>query len=292
MKLLLKFNLVFLGVFVLALAACAFSLWALLQHNVKEEITGEARLLMEAAMSKRAYTSTQVAPLLEAQSKDALVPQVIPAYAATELFVGLHKRFPEYTYKEAVLNPTNPRDRAVEWEADIISAYRSGKQQPEVTGVRQTPAGDFYYVARPIRVDDTSCLECHGDPKSAPAPMLARYGTLGGFGWQHNEVVGVQVISVPMSVAQDRATKAFGAFVVAIVLAFLALAAGMNVLLYYVVIRPIGELSTLVDRLSRGDMNAPDFPVRAQDEIGTLAAAFRRLRRSLAHAFDMIDRGG
>ena len=39
------------------------------------------------------------------------LPQSLPAYAATEIFSTLRQQHPEYSYKEAVLNPTNPRDR-------------------------------------------------------------------------------------------------------------------------------------------------------------------------------------
>src|SRR5882672_11563501 len=103
MKLLLKFNLVFVLIFALGLAATGFVSWKLLERNAREEITENARLLMDTALAARAYTSTQVGPLLETQMKYTFLPQSVPAYSATEVFNTVRKTFPEYVYKKAAL---------------------------------------------------------------------------------------------------------------------------------------------------------------------------------------------
>ena len=81
--------------------------------------------MMEAALSSRNYTINQVKPLLETQMKYEFLPQTVPAYAATEQFNELRKKHPDYAYKEATLNPTNPRDRAADWEADVVNMFRN-----------------------------------------------------------------------------------------------------------------------------------------------------------------------
>jgi len=43
-------------------------------------------------------------------------------------------RYVGYDYKEAVLNPTNPRDQATEWESQLIEQFRSGHATKELTG--------------------------------------------------------------------------------------------------------------------------------------------------------------
>ena len=74
---------------------------------------GEARLVMEAALAIRGYTVGQVKPHLIDRMESTFLPQTIPAYAATETLAELHKKYPDYDYKEATLNPTNPRDDLV-----------------------------------------------------------------------------------------------------------------------------------------------------------------------------------
>ena len=115
MKLIWKFNLVLLGIFVLGFLIAGYISYRALQANAREEILQNARLMMESALSSRNYTTTQVKPLLETQMKYKFLPQSVPSYSATEYFSEIHRKFPEYSYKEAALNPTNPRDRAADW---------------------------------------------------------------------------------------------------------------------------------------------------------------------------------
>jgi hypothetical protein len=49
-------------------------------------------------------------------------------------FKALRTKFPDYTYKEAALNPTNPNDRASDWEADIINEFRNNADHKELSG--------------------------------------------------------------------------------------------------------------------------------------------------------------
>ena len=141
MKLIVKFNLVLFLVFAIGFAAVGFFANRLLQRNAKEEIVENARIMMEAALAVRAYTSTQIKPLLETQIKYSFLPQIVPAYSANQYFGQLHKKFPEYAYKEATLNPTNPMDRATDWEADIVNAFRQSQDLTEQIGERDHSDG-------------------------------------------------------------------------------------------------------------------------------------------------------
>src|SRR5262245_63914920 len=161
MKLIIKFNLVFIVVFLLGLAGAGTVSHQLLQQHARDEIVQNARLLMESALATRAYTSTQVGPLLQTQMKYAFLPQSVPAYSATEVFNGVRKSFPQYDYKEATINPTNPRNRANDWEADIVKQFRSAADRIELVGERETPSGRSFYIARPSELEDHSVLSYH-----------------------------------------------------------------------------------------------------------------------------------
>jgi len=67
-------------------------------------------------------------------------------------------RFPDYAYKEASLNPTNPADHATDWEADIINTFRNDPALKEFSTVRDTVTGPVLVVARPVNVDDKSSV--------------------------------------------------------------------------------------------------------------------------------------
>ncbi len=86
------------------------------------------------------------------------------------IFCIFTSTIPHYAYKEATLNPTNPRDRAAEWEGDIIQRFAMMPHTEQMVGVRDTPMGKSLYLARPIRAEP-ECLVCHSVPSAAPQSM-------------------------------------------------------------------------------------------------------------------------
>ena len=289
MKLLLKFNLVFVLIFLLGLVATGTMTRRMLERNAQQETLQQARLLLEKALAVRSYTSTQVAPLLETQMKYAFLPQSVPAFSATEVLARIQKNHPEYAYKEATLNPTNPRDRALAWEADVIAEFRKSADLKEFVGERDTPAGRALYIARPIRIADGACLRCHSTVETAPRTLVEKYGPANGFGWQLGEVVGAQMVSVPTAVPLARAHAAWALFMGMLSAVFVLIAVALNAMLWWLVIRPVTKLARLADRVSLGELSAPGFASGAHDEIGRLAASFTRMRRSLVQAMKMLE---
>jgi len=289
MGLRLKFNLVLILVFALGLAASGYVSKRILEANAQEETTRNAELMMGAALAVRGYTSKQVRPQLELQLMRVFLPQSVPAYAATEMFNTLRQQHPEYTYKEATLNPTNPRDRAVEWEADIVQQFRNDANRTEIRGTRETPTGRALYLAKPLKISDPGCIPCHDTPDTAPKSMVAHYGPANGFGWKLGETVGAQIISVPMSVPLAKADQAFKTFMTSLLGVFLLAFIVLNVILSLLVIRPIVRMSRAADEVSTGNFDVPEFSVGSHDEIGVLATSFNRLRRSLEKAMKLLE---
>lgn len=293
MKLLAKFNLIFLAVFG---AGLLFSSWLandFLQSEAKREVIDQAKLMMETMLSTRTYTSKQIKPLLAAQLRDspAFIAQTVPAYSATEVFNYLHDRYPDYFYKEATMNPTNPRDRAVEWEADVVNDFRSHPERKEFIGERDTPAGRSLFLARPIRITDAACLDCHSTPDKAPLSMLQTYPSRTGFDWRMNEVIGAQIVSVPESVPVRLATQELTKFLLYLAIIAVVTLVILDAVLLVTVIRPVARFSALADEISQGNLQAGELAVKGRDEIAVLAASFNRLRRSLDRAMKMLEEG-
>ena len=289
MKLLVKFNLVYLLVMSLGIAVSGYIARSLLQDNAQQEVIGSARLLMEKALAVRNYTNTQIKPLLVAQMTHEFLPQTVPSYSATEVLGTLLAKHPEFAYKEATLNPTNPRDRATAWEADIVGQFRSAADLKETVGTRDTPAGPSLYIARPLRITDPACLACHSSVDAAPATMVAKYGPANGFGWNLNEVIGAQIVSVPLGVPLQRADKVFQVFITSLAGVFLVVGIVLNLMVWLLVVRPVTRLSALADRVSQGDLDAPEFKAAGRDEIATLSDSFSRMRASVVQAMKLLD---
>ena len=289
MKLLLKFNLVFLVVFAAGLLVSATIARNLLQRDAQLEVVDRARLLMEKSIAVSSYTATQIAPLLETQMKYHFLPQSVPAYSSMEILSALKNKYPEYGYKPAMLNPTNPRDRALEWEADIITQFKQSPDMKEYIGQRDTPNGPSLFIARPIKISNPACLRCHSTVAAAPQTLIDKYGPNNGFGWNMTEPMGAHVVSVPMSVPLQRADQALWVVVGLLSAVFLLIGLTLNLMLWKLVIQPVSRLSALSDRVSMGELDAPEFTTRSRDEIGVLADSFARMRKSLVQAMKMLD---
>jgi HAMP domain-containing protein len=289
MGLRLKFNLVLLAVFVTGLAVTGYVSYELLHRNAREEVLRNAGVMMEAALSMRSYTVGQVRPNL-AVDPDKFLPQSVPAFGATAIMGLLRKKYPDYSYKEAALNPTNPNNRAVEWENDIVNAFRNDPAQAEISGMRETPTGRSLYLARPFQIKDPACLSCHTNAEMAPASMVKIYGPNNGFGWKLNEVIGAQIVSVPMNLPIRNANHAFVTFMSSLTVVFAVLFVILNMMLSALIVQPITQLSRAADQISKGRLDAAAFPEGGKDEVSQLGQAFNRMRRSLEKAIALIDK--
>jgi HAMP domain-containing protein len=291
MKLLVKFNVLLVLVFGGGLAASAVIAHRSLQADARAEVVRQAALMMETMLSARDYTTKQIQPLLVKQQEHqrSFLPQTVPAFAATENFLRLQTKYPDYAYKEATLNPTNLRDRAVDWETDIINTFRNRPNDvKELVGERETPTGPSLYLARPIRANPP-CLECHSTPDVAPAALIRHYGSNNGFGWQPSEIVGAQIVSVPMAVPFRMASEAFERLMIGLSAVFVASLIVLDLALLFTVVRPLRRISAMADQISLGQMDMPELTVRGNDEIAVLASSFNRMRRSLERALTILE---
>lgn len=289
MRLTTKFNLVLFTVFSLGLVIAGYISYTVLHKHAREEVLNHAGMMMEAAMAIRGYTVKEIRPLLKLQMKREFLPQSVPSYAATQNFKRVREIYPEYTYKEAALNPTNPRDDATDWETDIIQIFRNDPETTELSGERVTPLGKSLYYARPIKISNKNCLTCHSTTDAAPETMVKLYGATNGFGWQLDEVVGSQIVSVPLSVPLAKAQKEFMIFMASLISIFATIFIVINIMLNQFVVKRVREMAHVSDEISTGHMEVPEFSVSGKDEIADLSRSFNRMRRSLEKAMKMLN---
>ncbi|MGH8320006.1 MAG: c-type heme family protein [Steroidobacteraceae bacterium] len=291
MNLLVRLNIVLIIAFALA-GWVAHEVFASLQaSDAKREVLATAGLMLDSALASRAYTAHEIDPLLVGHMQDSFPPQSIPFYAATQTFAALRKFHPAFTYKEAALNPTNPRDRASDWEADIIDQFRNHPNTQQIEGERATPMGPSLYLARPIR-SQPECLSCHGLATAAPATLIARYGKDNGFGWQANAVIGAQIVSVPFADSAAAAQRVFSGVMAVTLAVLVALLIVINAAVYWIAVRPLRLMTRHANEVSLGQAAGATFVRKGGGEIAALGEAFERMRKSLEKALKMIGGPG
>jgi len=289
MKIRWKIDLAISGAFLVGLAMAGVGAYTILTKNALEDSLQNARIMIEGASAIRSYTAESIKPLLEQQMKVQFLPHSIPSYAAQTNFKTVHQKLPDYTYREPTLNPTNINDRALDWEADIINDFRNDGGKTESVVTRDTPSGRFLALARPLKVGSPACLSCHSTPDKAPATMVALYGSQNGFGWKQGEVVGAQVVSIPLTVPLSRAYQALAWFMLILAGTFVVTVVMVDLLLRFLVAKPVAEISEMADRVSMGQLETPEYVRDSKDEIGSLSMSFNRMRRSLQNAMTMLE---
>jgi protein-histidine pros-kinase len=291
MKLLARFNLIFIAIFGIGTILAVWFAYGFLRVNAKNQVMEEARLMMETTLATRSYTAEQIQPLLnKMQAHDkTFLPQTVPAYSATQVFDYLHKRNPDYTYKEATLNPPDLVDRANDWESDVVNTFRNDSAKKELIGERDTATGRSLYYARPLSIESPTCLECHSTPANAPPSQIRQYGSNNGFGWKLHEVIGAQIVSVPEALPIQIADKALRTLIFYFVLVAVTVLVVLDTVLIGTVIRPVARLSRVADEISQGKLEVEELPSNGKDEISILAASFNRMQRSLVRAMKMLE---
>ena len=287
-----KLNLLLAIMFSFVVLVVGSFLAQILQTNARNTVTNQASLLMETMLSVREYTSEQVNPELapRLETEDRFLPETVPGYSAREVFENLRTRdeYKDFLYKEATLNPTNLRDKADPFETEIIEEFRQNKTNKQTANFREVSSQQFFYIARPITVSKESCLRCHGDPADAPKSQILTYGDRNGYGWQMNEIVGAQIISVPASKVFNFTRNLQFTVIGSITVFLIATAIIIDIFLRLTITKPLRKMSQWAKQVSTANTKE-EFVHKPNDEIGILAASVNRMKVSLEMAMNMLN---
>ena len=197
-----------LSALLLTTAALAYGLMEVRHERDKtaeRETTTQAQMLLTAMNSVRRYTTSSVRPALqqEADSYDDFVPEMVPGFAARQVFDHFagNDAYKQFQYREASPNPTNPKNKADGFEVSLIEKFKADAALKEDSGLIDRNGQRTFYIARPMPVTDAKCLDCHTTPETAPKRQVEMYGREGGYGWKMHEIIATQVVYVPVSEA-------------------------------------------------------------------------------------------
>jgi protein-histidine pros-kinase len=275
-------------VFLIALFAGGGGFYLLLEHAAMDNAEQQAELMLSSAMAVRGYTTKHILPNFTKLNDAVFHEETVPAFAAQTVFRSVSAGDNAYTYREAALNPTSTSDRAGPFEVDLIRQFRNSASEKELRGTMDQGGQRLFYLARPIQITDEHCLICHDTPARAPKLMLAKYGPNNGFGWHMGEIVGVQLLTVPVT-QQFRSTLELvgiliGGLALIFAVAYFALTAAMEA----TVSGPLDRLAGAAEQASRSTSSTPEMPSSGAREIQMLSDAIQRLRVSLAKALAQL----
>ena len=290
MNLTTKINLILGATFAFGLSLVGVNSYLLTEDNALQQVTDQAELIMQEALAVRSYTVNEIRPLLNQIDDGKFHRQTVPAYSATQTANLVSQSRPNYSYREAVFNPTNPRDKATPAEEQIINQFIANPALGKLVGSQEINGVKSLYISYPIRITNPNCLACHSQPENAPAAMRAIYGDEGGFGWKLNEVVGTQMVVVPYTLPAQLAQKTFISFLVSMAVIFLILFLVINITIRKLVLKPVSQITRMAEETSKGNLRNPEIKVTGNDEIADMLTAFNRMRRSMIKIVQMMKK--
>jgi signal transduction histidine kinase/DNA-binding response OmpR family regulator len=292
-----QFTLLLTLIFLCGIILSGITLSQAMQSKAEDEISTKAELLTQTMNAVRTYTSENVAPLLKQQlaTSPKFISETVPAYAALTVFKNFRSQpeHKDYVYREATLNPTNPRDQADEFETKLVEQFRQQPTLQKLSGYRTMDGVNLFYTARPLAVKKASCLQCHSTPDKAPKSQLVSFGDRGGFGWKLNEIVAAQTIYVPSDQVFQRGKQYLGLSMGIFASIFAVVVLVINRLLKQRVISPLNHLTAIARNLTTETITAEQMSefnsqriarvARRGDEPGQLARTFQHMAQEVAN---------
>lgn len=288
MSIRIKFILVTLVCLVVVMATGAWYINQLQTQVLEKEAQNRTELVLHFTQATQDYMTHSLRPAVE-QITDNLPIEVLSAnFATREVVEEFNLALPEYTYKPATINPTNPIDTANEFEVSIIKKFRQNTQLEKLTGYTTLDNQERFYSASPVQVF-ASCLRCHGDPKIAPKVMIQRYGSINGFGWKVGDIVGALMIYVP--IADLRAN--FAATLNNLWLTFALLTLVVIMVIYFwfgqLVAHRLTRISGVMSQTAANPTSKLTLYDRTKDEIGLMVRSFNRMSEGLYILYTQLE---
>ena len=267
----------------LAITAIGVTSYQLSVKNALNEAKNKSRIILNYAMATKQYMKKVQRPLVkELIEEDRFYPELMSGFVAARGTFELFKQSsPDYTFKQATIDPLNPSNRADTEELKFIDYFSKNPGAKSSEGVITKNGTDLFYFAQPIKVNSSGCLNCHGDPYDAPKDQVEIYGTETGYNWNLNDTVAAFIVYIPTAEAIAAAKT--------LSLTMMAIGAGgiflvLLILWFFLdrsIVVPIVDLARRTEDFSLGEnLNAP-ITNKSKDEIGTLAHSIERLRISL-----------
>lgn len=276
--------------FCLSVSVAGYISYTLEFRQAQDDIKLKADMLLETALSVRAYTIEVVAPTLQAMQDGKFHAAQVPSFAAQSTMLRLAQKFPEYVYRESSLNPTNLNDRANDWEVGLRSTFQADAKLAELAGETGSGKEQRFYVARPIRMGSRACMQCHDTAAAAPASMVAQYGPVNGFGWKMGDVVGLQLMQVPTAPARNKAFKSVLVTIGSLSCVLVLSGAVFFLLLRSHVTKPLEMLTRAAHAASLDERSDGAALAMVGGQFGDLQQAINRLRASVDRALRVFER--
>lgn len=266
------------------IAIGATSYW-LSRQNALVDAKNKGEMLFNYIGASEKFFGKYQYPIIKAElmmDTDRFIPELMSKFVVSRMSYDLFAETQKgYQFKQATKDPLWPDNKADAGELKIIQEFSSNPGLKAKEGTLMRGGEQFFYIARPVKIDQEFCLKCHGDPATAPQDQKDIYGTDHGYNWKLNEIVGTSMVYVSIADAMATAkASAVKIFLIGIGCLLVTIAC-IWVFLDRSVVGPIIRLSETAKNISIGKNLCDSAHSDVKDEIGVLANSIDRLRVSV-----------
>jgi signal transduction histidine kinase/CheY-like chemotaxis protein len=285
--------------FILVVAAASIGLvfgilfvnHGLQRDRMRAVLDDQAALALQYDLAIRKYVGETLSPSVHALlPPDAFLPEAMSSsYIAREITAGVRQQFPGIVLRFPSAHPRNPINQAGPDEQRLIEDFAAHPRRGIWQGTLSL-GGRSYVAHVAAQYIETPCLQCHGDPRDAPAALVGRYGPTAGFGARVGDLAGLDLIAIPFD-AGVPALAGQEARIIPLAIALVAVFALIKLIAFRRLVTR--RLRVIIDHL--GGQVGPEQltldlgAIGGHDEITHLAVNFNRLAERLRGVYASLE---
>jgi len=281
------------GIFAVLISMFVFySTYDASRKHAHELISQQAEMALEFNLAIREYASRKVRPFAENHAgRDIFIPELMStSYISRTIFEEVRAKFPQYVVRFSSDDPRNPLNIANADEMRMIEYFRRNPHVNRVTDEIQIDGKRYlaHFTPKWMRAE---CLQCHADPRDAPAGLIQRYGATASFHKKVGELAGIDTVAVPLESVDDTLAGEVRYRSLTLALGIALLFAAVIVVFRYAVARRLALIAKHFNEIAAnaGSPSMTPVEIKAHDEIGSLGVAFNKLVEQLRETHASLE---
>ena len=249
-------------------------------------------LALEFDLAVRTYAGDKIRPAMEKWvGRDGFIPETMStSFISRHIFEEARKKFPNLLLRFPSENPRNPINLANPDELRMIEYFRLNREVESRLEEMQLAGGRFlvHFAPRWLKLE---CMRCHGDPRDAPAELVARYGGVAGFHRTAGDVAALDMVAVPVEAASAALIQEMHSQSIILAAGLLFLFSAILLVFRFTVTRRLKEMAGHFDKIAAHAESSAmtPVPVMGSDEISVVGVAFNRLIEQLGAAQALLE---
>ncbi len=250
-----------------SMAALGVFFALLLSANLREQLVTDAAhkasLVLSQVEAVQAYVREVLRPAMYERlaANEFVLETMSTSFVTRKIMSDLNNHGDQFIYRRVAVGARNPAYEADPFELAIMERFAADPKLVRLEEITPRNGDEVFVAARPVRFN-ASCLHCHGDPAEAPKALVARYGDKRGF-WRHDgELVGLDMVTMPIGGALGQIKGA--------TIGFLSLFA-LGLVAFYLTLRIFFDRLVVVNLRRAAGVLRRYFPVEAGEAPKTAA---------------------